>query len=405
LTERLALFLIAGEPSGDRLGGALLAGLRQLCGDELRVAGIAGPEMTAGGLESLFPMDELSVMGLAEVLPRAPALLRRIRETADAVVRMRPDALVTIDSPDFCLRVARRARAVLPDLRVIHYVAPSVWAWRPGRAAKMAKVVDHVLALLPFEPPLMQAAGMSCDFVGHPVAAEPRAEPAAVAALRAEIGAAPDQPLLCVLPGSRRGEVARLAPVFREVVARLRRDSPGLAVAVPAAGPVAAELAALMPPDAEGWPAILDPRPLSGPEAEARKRAAFAASAVALAASGTVSLELAAAGTPMVIAYDASPLTAFLVRRMVRIDTATLVNLVTGTRAIPEFLFDRCRPEPIAAEVARLLRDPEAAGRQRAVEDRAMDLLGRGGEPPGLRAARSVLRVVERPRGDRAASA
>ena len=385
------LFLVAGEPSGDLLGAALIAGLRELCGDGLEIEGIGGPAMAAQGLASRFPMEELSVMGLAEVLPRLPNLLRRIRETGDAVAAAAPSALVTIDSPDFSLRVAGRARKLRPDLRTIHYVAPSVWAWRPGRAAKMARVVDHVLALLPFEPPYMEAAGMTCDFVGHPVATEPRATPDEMAALRSELAIAPGQRLLLVLPGSRMGEVTRLAPVFAEVVRRLRREDPDLAVVVPAAPAVAAALGTLLRPDAAGWPHILDPGGFSAPDWERRKRAAFGTADAALAASGTVSLELAAAGTPMVIAYDANALTSFFVKRMVRVDTATLVNLVTDTRAVPEFLFENCLPSQIAPAVSRLLRDRDAWIAQRATDDRAMEILGRGGEPPGLRAARSVL--------------
>lgn len=396
MTAEPRLFLIAGEPSGDLLGGALMAGLRALCGPGLDMTGLGGPAMAAEGLTSLFPIDELSVMGLAEVLPRAPALLRRIGQTARAVAAARPDALITIDSPDFSLRVAARARAALPGLRVVHYVAPSVWAWRPGRAAKMARHVDHVLALLPFEPPYMQAAGMTCEFVGHPAAAEPAATDAEIAALRAEHRIAAGQRLLVVLPGSRRGEVTRLAPVFGAVIARLRATMPDLAVLAPAAGPVADLVAARLPPDADGWPRILDPRGLTAPVAEAQKRAAFAAAHAALAASGTVSLELAAQGAPMVIAYSASPLTAWIVRRLIRIDTATLVNLVTETRAVPEFLLQDCRPELIAPAVARLLSDPGAAEAQRAEGARAMALLGRGGAPPGLRAARSVLAAIRR---------
>jgi lipid-A-disaccharide synthase len=388
------LFIAAGEPSGDLLGGALIAGLRELRGDRLTLEGVGGPAMAAQGLSSRFPMEELSVMGLAEVLPRLPNLIRRIRETGEAAASMAPDALVTIDSPDFSLRVAKRARRLRPGLRTIHYVAPSVWAWRPGRARKMARVVDHVLALLPFEPPYMQAAGMTCDFVGHPVAAEPEATPAEVAAIRAELGVAPDQRLLVVLPGSRRGEVARLAPVFAEVVRRLHAADPALAVALPAAAPVADLLPAHFP----GVP-ILDPRPWPKAEAEARKRAAFAAADAALAASGTVSLELAAAGTPMVIAYTANPLTGWIVMRMALIDTATLVNLVTDTRVVPEFLLGDCTPDKITPAVTRLLADPAAAAVQRDAGARAMQLLGRGGEPPGLRAARSVLAAIARGRG------
>jgi lipid-A-disaccharide synthase len=335
-------------------------------------------------------MDELSVMGLAEVLPRARNLLRRIRETAAAVADARPDALVTIDSPDFCLRVAKRARARLPGLKVIHYVAPSVWAWRPGRATKMARVVDHVLALLPFEPPYMQAAGMTCDFVGHPVAAEPQTTPAEAAALRADLGLGADQPLLVLLPGSRRGEVTRLAPVFAATARRLQAERPELAVVVPAAGPVVSLVRAALG-DAG---TVLDPTGMSQAAAEARKRAAFAAADAALAASGTVSLELAAQGAPMVIAYDAAWLTVQIARQMIRIDTPTLVNLVTDTRAVPDYLFGDCTPEKIAPAVALLLDDPAAAAVQRAVGARAMELLGRGGEPPGLRAARSVLAAI-----------
>ena len=383
------LFIIAGEPSGDLLGAALLAGLRELRGDALSVEGIGGPAMAAEGLASRFPMDELSVMGLAEILPRLPRLLARIRETAEAVVAMRPEALITIDSPDFSLRVARAARRRLPDLRTIHYVAPSVWAWRPGRAARMAKVIDHVLALLPFEPPYMQAAGMTCDFVGHPAAAVPRATAAEIADLRRDLGIGA-RPLLLLLPGSRQGEVRRLAPVFADVLARLRAGRPDLAALVPAAAPVAGLVRELMPPDAQGQPLILDPS-----AGTARKHAAFAAADAALAASGTVSLELAAQGAPMVIAYDANPLSVAIARRLLRIDTATLVNLVTDTRIVPEFIFENCRADRIAPAVARLLDDPAAAAAQRAADDEAMRLLGRGGEPPGLRAARSVLGTVE----------
>ena len=389
------LFIAAGEPSGDLLGGALIAGLRQLT-DDLVLEGVGGPAMAAQGLVSRFPMEELSVMGIAEVVPRLPNLLRRIRETGDAAAAMAPDALVTIDSPDFSLRVAKRARRLRPDLRVIHYVAPSVWAWRPGRAVKMAKVVDHVLALLPFEPPYMEAAGMSCDFVGHPVAAEPQATPAEVAAIRVELGVAPGQRLLAVLPGSRRSEVTRLGAGLRRGRPAPARRRPALAVVLPAAAPVADALAALLPPDAAGWPRLLDPRGLSKAEAEARKRAAFAAADAALAASGTVSLELAAAGTPMVIAYTANPLTGWIAMRLALIDTATLVNLVTDTRVVPEFFLGDCTPEKITPAVARLLDDPMAAAAQRAAGERTMELLGRGGEPPGLRAARSVLAAIGR---------
>ncbi len=374
----MRIFLVAGEPSGDRLGAALMAGLRAL-DPGVGFAGVGGPAMAAEGLASLFPMAELSVMGLAEVLPKYPHLRRRMIETAEAALAARPDALVTIDSPDFGLRVAAQVRAAAPGIRTIHYVAPSVWAWRPGRAARMARVIDHVLALLPFEPPLMRAAGMSCDFVGHPVVAEPLAGAREADALRGT------QPLLLALPGSRRGEVARLAPVIGTTLALLRPRFPGLRVALPTVPAVEAQVRAAV----RQWP--LRPEIILAPE---RRRAAFAAADAALAASGTVSLELAANRCPMVVAYDMNPLTMWLMRRMARIDTVTLVNLVSETRAVPEFLGSDCRAARIAPALARVLTDPDARAAQIAAMDLTMERLGRGGEAPGLRAARSVLSVL-----------
>lgn len=384
----MRVFVIAGESSGDALGAALMVGLRDLV-PGVGFDGIGGPLMAAQGLVSRFPMDELSVMGLAEVLPKYFALKRRIRETAQAITEVAPDVVITIDSPDFCLRVLALARAADPRLKTVHYVAPSVWAWRPGRSEKMARVVDHVLALLPFEPPYMQAAGMSCDFVGHPVTTEPVASAAEAAAFRAAQGIAPDAPLLLVLPGSRGGEVARLGPVFGATLARLA--VPGLRVVVPSVAARADQVRELV----AGWPGapvVLD----AAVTPPATKRAAFRAADAALAASGTVSLELAASATPMVIAYRLNRLSEVLIARMLLIDTLTLVNLVSETRVVPEFLRDRCRPEVIAPALADLLTREAARDAQRAAMDLTMQRLGRGGEAPGLRAARSVLGVLRR---------
>ncbi|ROT95899.1 lipid-A-disaccharide synthase [Histidinibacterium lentulum] len=374
----MKVFLIAGEPSGDALGAALMAGLVRLS-PAVSFEGIGGEAMAGEGLVSRFPMSELTVMGIAEVLPRYAHLKRRIRETAEAVIAARPDVLITIDSPDFCLRVARRVRAV-SDVRIVHYVAPSVWAWRPGRARKMADLVDQVLALLPFEPPYFEAEGLRCDFVGHPVTAAPVASPAEAQAFRAARGLG-RRPVILALPGSRRSEVSRLAAPFGAALARVIAARPEARVVLPVA-PGVAELAAEA---AKGWPG----EPLLIPPGDAaQKRAAFRAADVALAASGTVSLELAAAETPMVIAYDQPWLTRIIVKRMLRIDTVTLVNLVSGTRAVPEFLNEACRPGPISDALLTLL---DAPGGQRAAMAETMRRLGRGGDPPGLRAARAVL--------------
>ncbi len=377
----LGLYLIAGEPSGDKLGAALMAGLKTLA-PEVSFAGVGGPLMAAEGLSSLFQMQELSIMGLVEILPRYFHLQRRIAQTARAVLDSGAEALVSIDSPDFCLRVAARVKAVRPEFRVIHYVAPSVWAWRPGRAARMARVVDHVLALLPFEPPHMTAAGMSCDFVGHPVVAEPLATAGERAAW------AGSGPLILALPGSRRSEVDRMAPLFGAVLGRVQAAHPGLRVALPVVPHLAERVRALV----ADWPVA--PRIVETP---AEKRGAFAAADVALAASGTVSLELAANACPMVIAYDMNWLTFRLMRRAALIDTVTLVNLVSETRTVPEFLGPDARADRIAPALEQVLADSAA---QRAAMALTMQRLGQGGEPPGLRAARSVLAHLREARRD-----
>ncbi|MEL7390470.1 MAG: lipid-A-disaccharide synthase, partial [Pseudomonadota bacterium] len=202
----MKVFVIAGEASGDRLGASFMRGLKSLT--DVTFEGVGGPLMQAEGMSSIFPMEELSVMGFVEVLPKIPQLKRRIRETAEAAVSTKPDLVLSIDSPDFCLRVAKLIKAK-SDIRTVHYVAPSVWAWRAGRAVKMAKVIDHVLALLPFEPPYMEAVGIECDFVGHPVVSEPQPSKDDLLAFRKTHGL-DAAPVLLVLPGSRKAEVTRL---------------------------------------------------------------------------------------------------------------------------------------------------------------------------------------------------
>ncbi|UYV39385.1 lipid-A-disaccharide synthase [Rhodobacteraceae bacterium D3-12] len=379
----MKVFLVAGELSGDRLGGALMDGLCQLA-PGVEFAGVGGPMMAAEGLESLFPMEELSVMGLAEVLPKLWHLIGRKKQVVQAALDWQPDVVITIDAPDFGLRVAKGIKAA-SDIRTVHYVAPSVWAWRPGRAAKMARYIDHVLALLPFEPPYMEAAGMACDFVGHPVVNEPVATEAEVAGFRAAHGI--DGEMMLMLPGSRRGEVERLAERFGETMRQVITARPGLRVVIPAAEPVAGLLEDLT----AGWsvaPILLDPRGVEAAEFAATKRAAFRAADVALAASGTVSLELAASGTPMVIGYDFGWISRQILPRLALIDTVTLVNLVTESRVIPEYVLDNCRAGPMADAISEVLDAPEA---QAAVLALTMERLGRGGEAPGLRAARAVL--------------
>ncbi|MEM6372897.1 MAG: lipid-A-disaccharide synthase [Pseudomonadota bacterium] len=381
----MKVFVIAGEPSGDALGGALMAGLRRLAPD-VHFAGVGGPLMQAQGLTSQFDMSELSLMGIGEVLPKYFHLKRRIAQTAHAVLEMRPDVLITIDSPDFCLRVAKRVKAQ-SDVRTVHYVAPTVWAWRPKRAQKMARMIDHVLALFPFEPPYMEAVGMACDFVGHPAATAPRASVDAQDAFRMRHGLGGADPLLLALPGSRRGEVARMGPVFGEVLGRLAQTRPDMRVIVPAAPSVADAVHALV----KDWPVqplVIDIRDQGVEAGLAEKRAAFAAADVALATSGTVALELAAAGTPMVSAFDLNWISRVIIPRMLITDTTCLVNLVTNSRVVPEIIGFDFTADAVTRAMQDVLADPSA---QAKAMEHTMDLLGRGGEDPGLRAARAVL--------------
>ena len=378
----MKVFVIAGEPSGDKLGAALMGGLIHEV-PNISFEGIGGALMQNFGVSSLFPMEELSLMGIAEILPKYRHLKRRIRQTADAVIAAKPDVLITIDSPDFCLRVARLVKAS-SNIRTVHYVAPTVWAWRPKRAGKMAQVIDHVLALFPFEPPFMEAAGMACDFVGHPVAAEPPVTRDEVDAFKARHGIS-KSPVLTVLPGSRRSEIARLAATFD--AAFVQTNSAFKTAVVPTLPHLVEAVDAALPLKNTNR-CIVSGAGLS-PEAAARERLVAMASAdVALAASGTVSLELAAVRTPMVIAYDMSWLSRQIISRMLLTDTVTLVNLVSDTRVIPVFIGTDCTPAPIADALTKTLANPSA---QLNALDVTMERLGRGGDAPGLRAARAVL--------------
>ena len=380
----MRIFIIAGEPSGDKLGGALMAGLKKLL-PSVSFAGIGGEQMQAQGLDSLFPMKELSVMGIAEVLPKYNALMARIKQTAAEVIDSKPDVLITIDSPDFSFRVAKRVKAA-STVRTVHYVAPTVWAWRPGRAAKIAQYIDHLLTLFPFEPPYFTKHGMACDFVGHPVVAEPTASDAEVRAFRDEIGVGTN-PVLLVLPGSRRGEVSRLSDIFGKTLESSIKTHPDLKIVVPAAAAIAEDVRQAVS-KWPGSPVVLNPNDTDIETANARKRVAFRAADVALAASGTVSLELAAARTPMVIAYRMHWLSYRIIRAMALVDTVTLVNLVSESRTVPEFLGPECRAEPISAALSRVLDKPDD---QLAAMNLTMERLGEGQEAPGLRAARAVL--------------
>ncbi len=384
----MKIALIAGESSGDKLGAALIDGLDAILEQPADFIGVAGPRMMKRGMDSLFAMQELSVMGIVEILKQYPRLKRRLDETADYIIAQNPDVLITIDAPEFSLRLAKIIHSK-SDIPTVHYVAPTVWAWRPKRADKMAHFIDHVLALFPFEPPLMQRAGMSCDFVGHPVVTDPIATNEEVAAFRDDFGIG-DAPLVLILPGSRNNEVSKLMAPFGETLALARQTMPDLQCVLPAAPHVVGAVQEAV----QNWPIrpiVLDHRELGETTYEVAKRAAFRAADVALAASGTVSLELAANDTPMVIAYDMGWLSRQIIGRMLITDTVTLVNLVTDTRVIPEFIGKNCRADLIAPALLESLIAPQ--GQLRALRD-TMDKLGRGATSPGTQAAGSVIRFL-----------
>lgn len=377
------LFLVAGEPSGDALGARVMAALKEKTGGAIRFAGVGGPLMTAEGLASLFPMAELAVMGVAEVLPRLFNLIRRIRETAAAAAALGPAAVLTIDSPDFSFRVARKLKG--RGIPLLHLVAPTVWAWRPGRARKIARFLDHLLAVLPFEPPYFEKEGLACTFIGHPVV-ESGLDGGDGKSFRRRHGIPPDVPLLCVLPGSRKSETHRLLPVFAETLGLLRERHPGLRAVVPTVETVADEVEAA----AARWPV-----PAVVLRDRAEKRDAFAAAAAALAASGTVALELALAGTPAVIAYRVGAISAWIGRRLIRVGFVNLVNLVLGRAAVPEFIQEDCRADRLAGAVSDLLDDGAARARQIADAALALRALGLGGPSPGQRAAEVILALMK----------
>jgi lipid-A-disaccharide synthase len=382
---RLDIFLVAAEASGDRLGAALIRALRARAGDEVRFAGIGGPEMAAQGVPSLYPIEDLAIIGFAAIPRRLPTIIRLLRLTAKAVVARRPRVLVIIDSPAFSCRVAQRVRKAAPDIAVVEYVSPSVWAWRPGRARALKAYVDHILALLPFEPEVhRRLGGPPCSYVGHPLADE-------VGALRPNPEEArrrlADPPVLLVLPGSRPAELRRLVPVFGETVTMLRKQfgelEPVVATVPHLRDAVAAATAA--------W----NPRPRIVVET-AQRHAAMRAARAALAKSGTVTLELALAGVPMVAAYKVSPIEyALLGRRILRrLPSIILANLLLGENVVPELLQHNCTPQKLTEALLPLLADTPARRAQVDAFARLDAIMEIGTRAPAARAADIVLALA-----------
>jgi lipid-A-disaccharide synthase len=359
-----------------------MAALREIS-PGIRFTGIGGARMAEAGLKSQFPMQELAVMGLAEILPRIVPLRRRIQETIAAIIAQKPDVLVTIDSPGFCLRVLKGIVAAneTPDMRRIHYVAPQVWAWRQDRVKKYPGLWHELLCLLPFEPDFFAPHGLNPHFVGHPVL-ESGADRGDAARFRATHEIPPDTRLVMLLPGSRVTETARLLPVFRATMAMLRQQIPNLqpvlAAASGVADLVAAQTADWLPP-----PIII--------RDVAERYDAFAAADAALTKSGTSTLELAMAGVPMAVTYRVSPISAAIGRRLIRVKYVAMINLLAGRELVPELLQENCTPQKLAATLEILLRDSDAGAAQRAGFFTALQSLAAPRGNPSTAAATAIL--------------
>ncbi|RED53288.1 lipid-A-disaccharide synthase [Aestuariispira insulae] len=376
------IFIAAGEASGDALGARLMSAMKAFDGREIEFHGIGGGLMEEQGVTSLFPMDELSVMGLIEILPRIRHLLKRISETADYIRKLEPDAVITIDSPGFAHQLAKKLGGT--SFSKIHYVAPSVWAWKPGRVHKFKKHFDHLLALLPIEPPYFEAVGLPCHFVGHSVL-ESGADKGDGAGFRARQGLDEKAPVLCLLPGSRRGEITRLMPEFSKTIEGLNKIIPDLQVVLPTL-PARLSMIREMTAEWEKPPIIV--------EGAAEKFDAMAASNVALAASGTVALELTLAHVPTVIAYRLSPLTHFIVRRLVKVDYAHLLNILMKREIVPERIQDDCQSAQLIADLRELLGE-KGAEQTRALKPALEMLKAPEGNSPSKCAASVVFSILD----------
>lgn len=376
------IFVVAGEPSGDRLGGKLLKVLRQKLAGDVTFQGVGGEDMAAEGLATLFPMTDIAVMGIGEVVRRLPQLLDRVGMTARAALAFEPHALVIIDSPDFTHRVARKVRAARPAVPIIDYVSPTVWAWRPGRARVMARYVDHVLALLPFEPDVhKRLGGPPCTYVGHPIVERlDWMRSLDTDALARKLALTPGRAVLVVLPGSRRQEVSVLMPIFGEVLRRIGPQQGPLEVIVP----VVASVEELVEAGLKTWPQR--PHLVRGEE---DKFSAFRLARAALAASGTVTLELAAAGTPMVAGYLATGLTR-LARPFITTPSVVLANLVLGRNIFPEFIQGDCTADNLAKALQPVLGD----GLTRQLQLKALAEIPGRMAPPASSPSEAAARVI-----------
>ncbi len=386
----MKIFIIAGEDSGDKLGSAIIDGLREVTDVPPKFVGIGGNGMISRGLESIFPMSELSVMGFVEIASKYKSLKKRLNQTISSILDEKPDILLTIDAPEFCFRVAKKVKLLNKNIAVAHYVAPTVWAWRSNRAKQISNFIDQILALFPFEPRYFHDVGVRCDFVGHPIVSETLADEESVTEFKKAYSLT-DEPVILCLPGSRKSEIDRLMPVFGETLEKFSNALPNARFILPSTPDVyeySKKFLDCMPKDI----IFLTPEKFGVEKYLEFKKASFKLSQLALAASGTVSLELAANNTPMVIGYDMNFLSRKIIGLMLKIDTVNLVNLVTGNRNIPECIGSNFNSEKLFLEMVRVY-----SNNLNQIKDfkTTMDLLGINKEPPNVRAANSLLNLYE----------
>ena len=386
----MKIFIIAGEDSGDKLGSAIIDGLIKTIDVPPKIVGIGGIGMLSRGLEPLFPMSELSVIGVVEIAFQYKNLKKRLNQTISSILDEKPDILLTIDAPEFCFRIAKKIKKLNKNIPIVHYVAPSVWAWRPNRAKKISNIVDHILALFPFEPRYFHDVGVRCDFVGHPIVSETLADEESVTELK-KVYSLSDEPIILCLPGSRKSEIDRLMPTFGETLKKFSNALPSAKFILPSTPDVyeySEKYLYCMPKDI----IFLTPKKIGLKKYLEFKKASFKISHLALAASGTVSLELAANNTPMVIGYDMNFLSRQIIGFMLKTDTVNLVNLVTGNRNIPECIGSNFKSEKLFLEMVRVY-----SNNLNQINDfkTTMDLLGLNREPPNVRAANSLLNFLE----------
>ena len=390
----LKILIIAAEPSGDKLGANLMRGLiQELNGrEEIIFQGIGGPLMKNMGAISFYDFNDLSLMGFTEIIPNIFKILKIVARLSEYGLAWNPDVIISIDSPDFSLKISKKIKSKWPNAKTIHYVAPSVWAWRPNRAKKMSKYIDHVLAILPFEPNYMRKAGISCEFVGHPIVTEELPSNQDIRLFRSSLGIDRETPIVSILPGSRKSEISKMLPIYLKGLELIVKRFPNLILVL--ASPLNVSEVVTQYLQKSKLPIIQISEKDNPLIFEERKKMLFSTSLAAIATSGTVTLELARMGAPFLVAYRSSLITEILLKMLVTTKSATLINILTGRKDIPELLFSECTPKNIFSVLSSLLTNSQLVKSQRISVEKAMVDLGSLGLDPKTRAAKSVLNFI-----------